>query len=265
MKNLIKILLYSLLVLLVVAISVMIYKRSNTPDPEAQLAEVDEIDRILADTLDINSSNFSSEDSAIFSMTGQVSDVVGKPTEINPASTSQKAENSAPSSNLDKPISQTVANKIEASSHEVSLPKMNNTGNTHSTATKAATTTKAADVKASTTKATAVKTNTVVTKKAEVKATSKTAAIKTTKIETKVETSSNSGKFYVIAGSYIIPSGADAQVSKLKKLGYATAVKKSFPNDEYYRAVAGKYESRAQADKTVKALKAIGVAAFVKS
>jgi flagellar basal body-associated protein FliL len=86
MKNLIKILLYSLLVLLVVAISVMIYKRSNTPETEADLTEIDEIDRILADTLNPNSGNFSSEDSMIFDLTGQVASNVGKPEEINSSS-----------------------------------------------------------------------------------------------------------------------------------------------------------------------------------
>ena len=76
MKNLIKILLYSLLVLLVVAISVMIYKRSNTPEAEADLTEIDEIDKILADTLNLNTDNFSSEDSMIFDLTGQVANQI---------------------------------------------------------------------------------------------------------------------------------------------------------------------------------------------
>ncbi|MBK7225477.1 MAG: SPOR domain-containing protein [Saprospiraceae bacterium] len=51
----------------------------------------------------------------------------------------------------------------------------------------------------------------------------------------------------------------------MEKDGLRICYKKSFNNDEYYRAVAGRYESREQADKVVKNLKAKGISAFIKS
>ena len=53
-------------------------------------------------------------------------------------------------------------------------------------------------------------------------------------------------------------------MSKLKSLGYATAAKRVFGNEEYYRAVAGQYDSSEAAEKTVKNLKVKGQAAFIK-
>ena len=265
MKNLIKILLYSLLVLLVVAISVMIYKRSNTPEAEADLTEIDEIDKILADTLNLNTDNFSSEDSMIFDLTGQVATTVGKPEEMN--SLGQKAENLPPSGgNLDKPISQNVSNTIEKPV-AISLPKSNNTSNTASAtkvtvAEKAVTTNSA---KATATKSSSTKTATKAIAAKSSTTTKATAAKTSTATKVTAVSGGTSGKFYVVAGSYIMPVGADTQVKKLKKMGYASAIKKSFNNDEYYRAVAGRYESREQADKVVKNLKAKGIPAFIKS
>jgi cell division protein FtsN len=252
MKNLIKILLYSLLVLLVVAISVMIYKRSNTPETEADLTEIDEIDRILADTLNPNSGNFSSEDSMIFDLTGQVASNVGKPEEINSSTNmNQKPENLPPSSNLDKPLSQAVSNNIE-----VTLPKSSTSNTNHATvAAKSSNTTAKANTVTAKTTTSSAKSNSSTSSKAAVKTTAKTT----------VKANEKTGNFYVVAGSYIMPTLADKQVSKLKKMGYKTAVKKSFNSDEYYRAVTGKYNTRAEADRVVKTLKAKGVEAFIKS
>lgn len=68
-----------------------------------------------------------------------------------------------------------------------------------------------------------------------------------------------------MAGSYIVPSHADKQVAKLKKMGYSTATSKVFGSDEYYRAIAGQYDTRESADKTVRNLKVKGQDAFVKT
>jgi cell division protein FtsN len=258
MKNLIKILLYSLLVLLVVAISVMIYKRSNTPENEADLTEIDEIDRILADTLNPNSGNFSSEDSMIFDLTGQVASNVGKPEELNTsANMNQKPENLPPSSNLDKPLSQAVSNNIE-----VSLPKSSTNNTNHATvAAKSSNTTAKASTVSTKAATSSAKSSSSTSSRAAVKTTAKTS----TTAKTTTKANEKTGNFYVVAGSYIMPTLADKQVSKLKKMGYKTATKKSFNSDEYYRAVTGKYNTRAEADRVVKTLKSKGVEAFIKS
>lgn len=80
-----------------------------------------------------------------------------------------------------------------------------------------------------------------------------------------IPASSKTGKFYVVAGSYIVPTHADKQVSKLKKMGYKSANSKVFGTDEYYRAIAGQYETRESADKVVRNLKSKGIEAFVKT
>ncbi len=87
----------------------------------------------------------------------------------------------------------------------------------------------------------------------------------TSKASSSKATTSKSGKYYVVAGSYIVPSHADKQVAKLKKMGYSTATSKVFGSDEYYRAIAGQYDTRESADKTVRNLKVKGQDAFVKT
>lgn len=87
---------------------------------------------------------------------------------------------------------------------------------------------------------------------------------KSAKSNSNVAKSSKTGKFYVISGSFIVPSHADKQVSKLKKLGFASSEKKVFGNAEYYSAIVGRYETRADAEQTLKLVRSKGEKAFLK-
>lgn len=76
-------------------------------------------------------------------------------------------------------------------------------------------------------------------------------------------TSTGSGKFLVIAGSYIHPDNADRQSKKLSDKGYAAEVV-SFELSEYHTVLAGRYESYDAAQKTVNRLSSDGFDAYVK-
>ncbi len=226
MKNLIRILLYLLLVLLVVAISVVMYKKFKAPEDAEVTAET--TDSLMVDTASVDNMALTAEDSIILGLTGELPQQVGAPdngtidyTNTQSTQTTQPASQQVQNENV-SPVAKPVANTSASSSTE----------------------TKRVEKKAET-----------------VEKSSKKPASST---ETKPATS-KSGKFYVVAGSYIVPSHADKQVAKLKKMGYASATSKVFGTDEYYRAIAGQYESRQAAEKTVKNLKNKGLDAFIKT
>jgi len=254
MKNLIRVLLYLLLVLLVVAISVMMYKRFKTLTDMEPTTEM--LDSMFVDTA-ISSQNLpmTAEDSVILGLTGELPNQVGitEPDNgsidysgnVNNSSASTPKENTSP---VAKAVSNNGKAVKSSTTSSDDLPSVNLANSTKS------------ESKSSTTAAKS-------TKVVESNKSTKTAAPAKSKEMAKSSssaTTSKSGKYYVVAGSFIVPSHAEKQVSKLKSLGYSTAAKKVFGNEEYYRAVAGQYDSREAADKTVKNLKAKGQAAFVK-
>ncbi|MBK6355132.1 MAG: SPOR domain-containing protein [Saprospiraceae bacterium] len=256
MKNLIRVLLYLLLVLLVVAISVMMYKRFKTPADMEPTTEM--LDSMFVDTA-ISSQNLpmTAEDSVILGLTGELPNQVGITEPDNGSidysgNTNNRSTASAPKENT-SPVAKAVSNTGKAvkssSSGSDDLPSVNLANSTKSESKAAPAATKTAKA-AETTKS--AKTTTSATKSKEVVKSNAAA------------TTSKSGKYYVVAGSFIVPSHAEKQVSKLKSLGYATAAKRVFGNEEYYRAVAGQYDSREAAEKTVKNLKVKGQAAFIK-
>ena len=51
------------------------------------------------------------------------------------------------------------------------------------------------------------------------------------------DTSNRSGKYYVIAGCFLIPKNAENQVLKLQKLGFNKSYKFNFPESEFYSVV----------------------------
>ncbi len=223
MKNLIRILLYLLLVLLVVAISVVMYKKFKAPEDAELTAET--TDSLLVDTSSVDNMALTAEDSIILGLTGELPQQVGAPDNGTIDYTGTQAA---------QPASQQVQNENVS---PVAKPVANTSSST-----------------------------TAETKKVEKKLES--AEKKSTKAVASTEAkpaTSKSGKFYVVVGSYIVPSHADKQVAKLKKMGYGSATSKVFGTDEYYRAIAGQYDSRQAAEKTVKNLKAKGMDAFIKT
>ncbi|MBK9720109.1 MAG: SPOR domain-containing protein [Saprospiraceae bacterium] len=259
MKNLIRILLYLLLVLLVVAIAYMIYKRSKTPvDDIPPTSEM--TDSLFMDQHQHNQTALTSEDSMVLDLTGQLPDKVGAPAEnqSNTQGESVNSTNNMPSKgtiDYSKPVPATEQSaavntnpKAQKVSEKVSSPKAET-----STSNKTASTTKNRP-SSSTKPATAAKTS---MKPAEKKADTK-------KPIAKPAASSTAG-FYVISGSFIVPAHADDQVKKLKKMGYTTAMKKVFGSSEYYSAVVGTYNSRQDAEKIVNKLTGKGEKAFLKA
>ncbi len=223
MKNLIRILLYLLLVLLVVAISVVMYKKFKAPEDAEVTAET--TDSLMVDTTSVDNMALTAEDSIILGLTGELPQQVGAPD----------------NGNIDYTTAQGNQSTSAQVQHENVSPVAKPVSNTTASST---TETKRVEKKAETAE--------------------KTSSKSTASTEGKPATS-KSGKFYVVAGSYIVPSHADKQVAKLKKMGYASATSKVFGTDEYYRAIAGQYESRQAAEKTVKNLKNKGLDAFIKT
>ena len=241
MKNLIRVLLYVLLALLVVAISVMMYKRYKTPVPEIE-PTTETTDSLFVDTTMASLNALTAEDSLILGMTGEL------PNQVGPADHDNGSiDYSQPVKNVDQnqhenmsPKAQTVANKTNVNVASTSSAEI---------------------------KTTASKTENKASKTESKKATNKTDATNSTKhakSNSNVAKSSKTGKFYVISGSFIVPSHADKQVSKLKKLGFASSEKKVFGNAEYYSAIVGRYETRADAQQTLKLVRSKGEKAFLK-
>ena len=237
MKNLINVLLYVLLGLLVVTISVMIYKKFKAPSETPSANEVTE--QSYVDTSS-EALPFSAEDSIILGLTGQLPNKVGPDTDVPmPQSGTQVVENVSP---VAKPV------VMHESVPKISTNKPVEEVHVAKVETKAAAKTE--------TKAVAKKQTTVSTKS--------TTRQSTKSNGTSATSSNNHGAYYVVSGSFLVPSNADNQVAKLKKLGFFNAMKKVFNNSSSYSAIAGQYESEAAAKATLNKLKAKGEAAFIK-
>ena len=76
--------------------------------------------------------------------------------------------------------------------------------------------------------------------------------------------SSSNGKYLVLAGSFKQKSNAEAQVKRLKKLGFDDALVTSFNGGSLAVALVGRFDNSAAANKLASQLEAKGVDAFVK-
>lgn len=237
MKNVIRILLYALLVLLVGAIAYMIYKRSKTPVDDAPPAAE------MADSLFMDQEQagapLTSEDSMILDLTGQLPHQVGAPNEAAAApsegtTTSGTPDYSAPTTTKENTAAVNTNPKAQKVAEKV---------------TTASTPAKPASKPAPEHKAT--------TEKKEDHKAKTPAPVK--------KPSSSSASYYVVCGSFIKADNADDQVKKLKKMGYNGAMRKVFGSSEYYSAVVGMYNSREQAEQIVKKLEGKGEKAFLKA
>lgn len=82
-------------------------------------------------------------------------------------------------------------------------------------------------------------------------------------VTTKPSSTSGSGTFLVVAGSYLHPDNANKQRDKLVSLGYDGEVV-SFELSEYHSVLAGRFNDYDDAQKIVNQLSGDGVAAYVK-
>ena len=76
--------------------------------------------------------------------------------------------------------------------------------------------------------------------------------------------SSANGNYLVLAGSFKQKANAEAQVKRLKKLGFDEAQVTSFNGGSLAVALVGRFDDSAAANKLAKQLEAKGVDAFVK-
>ncbi len=230
MKNLIKVLLYVLLGLLVVAIAMVIYKKSADRADVAD-ATTDQVDSLFYDAKAAQAP-MSPEDSMILELTGELPSQTGTMANNNstidytiPAATDPAAapENTSPKA---QPVSNPVRESNKASS----------------ASGQRAGSQKGADEE---------------TKKKSIGDGRAVAGLPTT---------SESGKFFAIAGSFIVPSHADKLVETLKKKGFKNCKKRIFGDSEYYSVAAGQYATREEASKAVASLKSLGYKdAFIKT
>ena len=89
-----------------------------------------------------------------------------------------------------------------------------------------------------------------------------------TKTETKTtttttKTTSYSGKYMVLAGSYLIEDNAKVMIKRLKKLGYQDAEMVIFDMSQYHSVCAGRYTSLSSAQQESGALKRKGIDSYV--
>lgn len=76
-------------------------------------------------------------------------------------------------------------------------------------------------------------------------------------------TPSYSGKYMLLAGSYLIEDNAKTMVQKLKKLGYTNAEMVIFDMSQYHSVCAGRYQSLSAAQQESGALKRKGIDNYV--
>ena len=91
-----------------------------------------------------------------------------------------------------------------------------------------------------------------------------------TKSNTKTSTNNSSstkstysGKYMLLAGSYLIEDNAQIMIKKLKKLGYANAEMVIFDMSQYHSVCAGRYSSLSSAQQESGALKRKGIDNYV--
>lgn len=85
----------------------------------------------------------------------------------------------------------------------------------------------------------------------------------TSNTSTNSNASSRSGKYLLLAGSYLIEDNARTMVQKLKKMGYADAEVVVFDMSQYHSVCAGRYSSHSSANQESGALKRKGVDNYV--
>lgn len=92
---------------------------------------------------------------------------------------------------------------------------------------------------------------------------------KSNKIKTSTTSTSNntstsySGKYMLLAGSYLIEDNAQIMVNKLKKLGYKNSEMVVFNMSQYHSVCAGRYTSLSSAQQESSALKRKGIDNYV--
>jgi len=85
----------------------------------------------------------------------------------------------------------------------------------------------------------------------------------TTTRNTSSASTSYSGKYMLLAGSYLIEDNAQAMVKKLKKLGYEDAQMVIFEMSQYHSVCAGRYSSLSSAQQESGTLKRKGIDNYV--
>ncbi len=74
---------------------------------------------------------------------------------------------------------------------------------------------------------------------------------------------SSSGRYLIVAGSYLIKENADKMVKKLRGMGYSNSEVVTFDLSQYHTVVAGRFDSRSSAGNTVSKLKSSGIDCYV--
>ena len=89
--------------------------------------------------------------------------------------------------------------------------------------------------------------------------------VTTSKPSTRSTTTSTSysGKYMLLAGSYLIEDNAQAMIKKLKKLGYDNAEMVIFDMSQYHSVCAGRYSSLSAAQQESGSLKRKGIDNYV--
>lgn len=75
--------------------------------------------------------------------------------------------------------------------------------------------------------------------------------------------SSSSGKYLVVTGSFLMESNANGMIKKLKKMGYSGAGLIIFEASQYHTVTSGRYASNSDARSVEKNLKAAGIDCYV--
>jgi len=83
------------------------------------------------------------------------------------------------------------------------------------------------------------------------------------KQRTAKSTSSSSGKYLLLAGSYLIEDNASTMVRKLNKMGYNNAEVVVFDMSQYHSVCAGRYSNMSTAKQECNSLKRQGVDNYV--
>lgn len=78
-----------------------------------------------------------------------------------------------------------------------------------------------------------------------------------------IYTGNSSGKYLVIAGSYILETNADVMLKKLNRLGYSNAEKVNFDLSEFHSVCAGRFDDYTEAVQVTSELKRRGVDCYV--
>ena len=85
----------------------------------------------------------------------------------------------------------------------------------------------------------------------------------TTTSSTRTTSSNSTGKFLLLAGSYLIEDNAEVMVKKLKKIGYTNAEIVVFDMSQYHSVCAGRFTSLSSANQESGSLKRKGVDNYV--